>query len=109
MKSLTGGGEMVTGIEIATEIGTNVVAGEWTMIKTVTTLVVIGEYFVINYFFLSYFKLTFDNTRTSQSNGDILLVIEIPDTEVEVDREKDIIGMKIIIDVIIEIKVSTMI
>lgn len=70
MKSLTGGGEMVTGIEIATEIGTNVVAGEWTMIKTVTTLV----------------------------------VIEIPDTEVEVDREKDIIGMKIIIDVIIEIK-----
>lgn len=50
--------------------------------------------------------MTFDNTRTSQSNGDILLVIEIPGTEVEVDREKDIIGTKIIIDVIVEIKVS---
>lgn len=50
MKSLTDGGEMVTETEIAIEIGTNVVAGEWTMIKTVTTVVVIGEYFVINYF-----------------------------------------------------------
>lgn len=43
MKSLTGGGEMVTEIEIATEIGTNVEAGEWTTIKIVTTLAVTGE------------------------------------------------------------------
>lgn len=57
MKSLTGGGEMATEIEIATEIGTNVEAGEWTTIKIVTTLAVIGEYlFVLNYFLLSYFK-----------------------------------------------------
>lgn len=34
------------------------------------------------------------------------MVIEILGTEVEVDREKDIIGKKIIIDVIVEIKVS---
>lgn len=34
------------------------------------------------------------------------MVIEIPGTEVEVDREKDIIGTKIIIDVMVEIKVS---
>lgn len=44
MKSLIGGGEMVTEIEIATEIGTNGEAGEWTTIKIVTTLAVIGEY-----------------------------------------------------------------
>lgn len=63
---------------------------------------------MLNYFFffLSYFKPTLDDTRTSQSNEYIILVIEILDTEVEVDREKDIIGTKIIIDVIVEIKVS---
>lgn len=58
------------------------------------------------FFFLSYLKPILDDTRTSQSNEYIILVIEILDTEVEVDREKDIIGTKIIIDVIVEIKVS---
>jgi len=61
---------------------------------------------VLNYFFLLYFKPTLDDTRTSQSNEYIILVIEILGTEVEVDREKDIIGTKTIIDVIVEIKVS---
>lgn len=61
---------------------------------------------MLNYFFLLYFKPTLDDTRTSQSNEYIILVIEILGTEVEVDREKDIIGTKIIIDVIVEIKVS---
>lgn len=36
----------------------------------------------------------------------MLPVTEIPGTEVEVDREKDTIGTKIIIDGMVEIRVS---
>lgn len=41
-KSLTGGEETATEIEIATETGTNVEAGEWTTIRVVMTPTVIG-------------------------------------------------------------------
>ena len=39
----------------------------------------------------------------------MLLITEIPDTGAEVDRETDIIGTKIIIDVTVEIKVNELI
>lgn len=46
MKSLTGGGETVTEIEIATEIGTSV-AGEWMTTRAAMIRAVIGRNFYV--------------------------------------------------------------